>query len=211
MIDIDLNGVTYEVPSSAADTNWAAKQVAFEQAVAADITTNADDIAALETAATPAAVVGTAGSGTGISGASTSYGRNVVHKITVGFTALQNASTSKDVTLWVLPAKSRVLRVISDVTAAFTGGSISAVAMVCGRAAGGDQYLLTHSVLSGTGARGTQQTELGAGVVGGTGFSSDIIWTTTTTVQARFTSTSADLSDLTTGSTTFYIECCTYP
>jgi hypothetical protein len=34
MIDIDVWGVDYQVPSSAADTNWAAKQVAFEQAVA---------------------------------------------------------------------------------------------------------------------------------------------------------------------------------
>lgn len=34
MITITVDGVSYEVPSSAADTNWAAKQVAFEQALA---------------------------------------------------------------------------------------------------------------------------------------------------------------------------------
>ena len=34
MIEITVDGVAYEVPSSAADTNWAAKQVAFEQALA---------------------------------------------------------------------------------------------------------------------------------------------------------------------------------
>jgi hypothetical protein len=34
LIDITVNGVDYEVPSSAADTNWAANQVAFEQALA---------------------------------------------------------------------------------------------------------------------------------------------------------------------------------
>lgn len=35
MISITINGVgTFEVPSNAADTNWAAKQVAFERGVA---------------------------------------------------------------------------------------------------------------------------------------------------------------------------------
>ncbi len=34
-VSITINGVAYDVPSSAADTNWAADQVAFEQAIAA--------------------------------------------------------------------------------------------------------------------------------------------------------------------------------
>lgn len=34
MISITVDGVAYEVPSNASDTNWAAKQVAFEQAMA---------------------------------------------------------------------------------------------------------------------------------------------------------------------------------
>jgi len=34
MINITVNGVSYPVPSSAADVNWAADQVAFEQALA---------------------------------------------------------------------------------------------------------------------------------------------------------------------------------
>jgi hypothetical protein len=33
-ISITVNSVAYDVPSSAADTNWAALQVAFEQALA---------------------------------------------------------------------------------------------------------------------------------------------------------------------------------
>lgn len=35
MISITIDGVAYPVPSNAADTNWAASQVAFEQAIAA--------------------------------------------------------------------------------------------------------------------------------------------------------------------------------
>lgn len=37
MIDITVLGTDYEVPSNASDTNWAAKQLAFEQAVAAGV------------------------------------------------------------------------------------------------------------------------------------------------------------------------------
>lgn len=37
MINVTVNGVVYPVPSSAADVDWAAKQVAFEQALAAAI------------------------------------------------------------------------------------------------------------------------------------------------------------------------------
>jgi len=219
-IEIEVTGVDYDVPSSAADTNWAAQQVAFEQALATAVNTASTDIddletdlAALSAAVEPPAVVGTAGSGTGISAASTSYGRNVVHQVTVGHAALAAAGgvTQTDITLWTLPAKTRVLRVIAQIDQTFTGGSISALVMTCGRAAGGTQYLLSSSVLASTGVRGVMQTELGAGVIGGTGFSSDIIWTTTTTVSARFTATGDDLDTLTTGSVTFYIECCTYP
>jgi len=37
VVDIEIAGVAYPVPSSARDTNWAAKQVAFEQALAATV------------------------------------------------------------------------------------------------------------------------------------------------------------------------------
>lgn len=39
MISITVNGTAYSVPSSAADTNWAANQVAFEQALASYVNT----------------------------------------------------------------------------------------------------------------------------------------------------------------------------
>lgn len=37
MIDIDIFGTDYPVPSGAADTNWAAQQIAFEQALASAV------------------------------------------------------------------------------------------------------------------------------------------------------------------------------
>lgn len=42
MISITVDGEAYEVPSNAADTNWAAKQLAFEQAVAEAVNTALD-------------------------------------------------------------------------------------------------------------------------------------------------------------------------
>lgn len=48
MINITVGGVVYPVPSSAADDNWAARQAAFEQALAAVVTTNTADVDALE-------------------------------------------------------------------------------------------------------------------------------------------------------------------
>ncbi len=59
MIDIDVNGVTYPVPSSAADTNWAAKQIAFEQGLAAGVN---EAIATAEAAEAAAASTGTVAS-----------------------------------------------------------------------------------------------------------------------------------------------------
>lgn len=47
MISITVNGVPYDVPSSAADTNWAADQVAFEQALAAAVNLALTDVTAL--------------------------------------------------------------------------------------------------------------------------------------------------------------------
>lgn len=212
MITISVDGEDFEVPSSAADVNWAAKQVAFEQAVVAyvdDVNTLAEAAAPTATVA-PTAVVGTAGSGEGISGAATNYGRHVVHKISLSYTALGVDDTTKDVTLWTLPAKTRVLRVIADVTQEFLGGLIADVTLVVGNSTGGDEYLLTQDVFAGVGTYGASQAELGDGVVGGTGFSGDLTWSSTTVVQCRFVSDEV-MSALTQGAATFYIECCTYP
>lgn len=218
MIDITVIDTPYEVPSSAADTNWAAKQVAFEQALASGITVNRERIGELETdlgdltvAVMPEDVEGTAGSGTGISSASTNYGRHVVHKITVTRAAINVDSLTADVTLWTLPAKTRVLRVVADVTATFTGGAVSDCDVTVGNSAGGAQYLLSFDVDTATGVYGDAQTELGTAIVGGASFAGDLTWATTTVVQCRFTAVGAFLSELTTGSATFYIEVCTYP
>jgi len=216
-VSITVDGTDYDVPSSAADTNWAADQVAFEQAVATYLdevgTESAASTAALATlsaAVKPTGVVGTAGSGTGITASSTNYGRHVVHKITVGFAAMDVASTTESIILWTLPAKTRVLRVIADVTSEFLGGIISAVTLKTGVTEGGEQLLLSGNVLTTPITLGALQAQLGVDLLGGTSFSTDVFWSGTV-VRGSFTSVGANLSELTQGSVTFYIECCTYP
>jgi hypothetical protein len=206
MISITVDGVAMDVPSSAADVNWAADQVAFEQALVDYVDSVQEQV---DEGVSGAA--GTAGSGTGISGALTYGNRSVVHTITVDSTALNVADTEANVTLWTLPAKTRITRVIADVTTEFTGGAISAVTLTVGRAAGDDEFLLIGNVFAAPITLGNTQAELGAGVLGGGSFASDITWGATQAVVAQFLSTTANLNALTAGSVTFYIECCTYP
>lgn len=159
----------------------------------------------------PGGLSGTAGSGTGITTNATAEIRHHLHKITVARTALTAAATTQDITLWTIPAKTRVLRLIEDVTAAFddAAGPISAVTTTCGTSAGGNQYLLSGSVFAVT-TLGDVVAEMGAGLVSAT--LADLpSMSGTTAVQCRWTSTGGNLNTLTTGSSTFYLEEITYP
>jgi hypothetical protein len=154
---------------------------------------------------------GTAGSGTGITTGRTAALQHYVHKITVARTALTAAATTQDVTIWTVPAKTRVLRMVEDVTAAFddAAGPISAVTTTCGTSAGGAQYLASGSVFS-VNTLGDVAAEIGAGLTSAT--VADIpSFSATTAIQCRWTSTGGNLSTLTTGSSDFYIEAVTYP
>jgi hypothetical protein len=154
--------------------------------------------------------IGTAGSGTGFSTIKSGLLRSVVQKITVARTALTAAATTQDLTIWTIPAKTRLSRVIADVTAAFddAAGPISAVTMTCGKTAGGAEYLVSGSVFTTT-TLGDATAEVGASL--NTYFGDLPSWSATTAVQCRFTSTGGNLSTLTTGSVTYYLEWIVYP
>lgn len=162
---------------------------------------------------TSAVTTGTPASGTGITAVATSQIRNYVHKVTVINTALAAAGTS-DVTLHVTPVNTRIARVVADVTQVFTGGTLSAMTVQCGNAAGGTQYLLANSVFTAQNTWGDVVAEMGAGLVSATladfgtvaaGVPGAI------TVQCRFTCTGANCNAATQGSVTFYVEGVTYP
>lgn len=152
---------------------------------------------------------GTAPTATGVTVKSVGDMAHRVHKVSVAYTALTgNAGTTGDVTLWTTPPKTRVLRVIADVRVPFTGGSISACAMTGGRTAGGNQYLLSCDVFTAAAVFGDVVAEMGAGVVSAT--LAD--WQAAAqTIQARFTSSSDNLSALTAGLVDIYIETISYP
>ncbi len=233
MLNITVNGVVFPVPSSARDQDWAAQQVAFLQALAAGVNANTTAAAAAAASAAAAAasaaaasaaaaavsagalpsdVVGDPGSGPGFSAPSTNYGRHVVHKITVGYQALNVAASSTTIVLWQLPARTRVLRVVADVTEAFAAGSLTNMNVEVGDPVSTtDDFLLSFDAIT-TGTFGQLQPELGAGVLGGTGFASDLLaWTSTQDVTGTFSAVGDVLDALTQGSVSFYIECCTYP
>lgn len=148
---------------------------------------------------------GTAGSGTGYTTNATGALVTKVHKVTMLRTALTNAATTEDENIWLMPAKTRVLRVVADVTAGFddAAGPISAVTMTCGITAGGAEYLASGSVFTAN-TRGDAAAEIGANLLSAT--VADIpSMSSTTQIQCRFTSTGGNLSTLTTGAVTFYI------
>lgn len=154
---------------------------------------------------------GTAGSGTGYTTNETAQVVHQVHKITVARTALTAAATTEDETIWTVPAKTRVMRVIVDVTAAFddAAGPITAVTIQCGPSAGSATYVPATSVFT-VNTIGDVAAEIGTALTSAT--IADIpSFSATTAISCRFTSTGGNLSTLTTGSATFYIEHMVYP
>jgi hypothetical protein len=155
-------------------------------------------------------LAGTAGSGTGITVNTTGHVGGYVHKITVAETALTAAATTQDITLWTLPAKTRLVRiVVSDVTG-FTGGGLTAMTVACGPTAGTTTYLPAGSIFTTGAVLGDAAAEIGTALTPATW--ADIpSMTATSTVSCRFTSTTANVVAATAGTASFYIEAVTYP
>jgi hypothetical protein len=154
------------------------------------------------------ATVGTAASGTGITAVYSGAVRRFVHKVTVTNAAMTAAGTT-DITLAVTPTNARIERVLAEVTQVFSGGALSAVAVTCGKSAGGNEYLLSHSQLSATGAFGDVVAEMGAGLVSATLADMGTVSAGVPgaiTVQCRYTCTGANCNAATQGSTTYYVE-----
>lgn len=162
----------------------------------------------------PKSAPGTAGSGTGFTTNYTNAIVHRVHKITVTEAALAAAAGTEDETIWTIPAKTRVLRMIAEVTQTFSGGALTNVTMTCGTSAGGNQYLVGGAQcdvgITETPVCGDVAADIGAGLTSAT--VADIpSFTGTTAIQCRFTCTGANCVAATTGSVTFYIEHLVYP
>lgn len=200
------NGVTQGVSFSGADTSVRAA-TGFTVHLNDGATSVADFSAANGIQALQ--VAGTAGSGTGITTNVTASVRQFVHKITVAETALTAAATTQDVTIWTVPGKTRLTRIVADATVGFTGGGLTNMTVTCGSAPGSTNYLLSGSIFAAA-TLGDVAAEIGAGLLSAT--VADIpSFSSTTGISCRFTSTTANVVAATAGSVTFYIEGVTYP
>lgn len=153
-------------------------------------------------------VVDGAPSATGVTVLEKGAVRHLCHVVKVDYTAVNGtAGTTADVTLWTLPAGFLLQRVIVDVTTVFAGGSISDCDVTVGSSAGGNQYLLSFDVDTAAIVAGDVVAEIGAGLVDAT--RADLTVSSNamaaTTLQCRFTSAGANLTDLTGGSMRVYI------
>lgn len=149
-------------------------------------------------------IQGTPTGGTGITSVSPANITRFYSKVTYAYTAVTAAATSQDLTVWTFPARTIVHRVIADVTAGFDDGAgpMSASTISCGSSAGGTQHLLANSAFTAN-TLGDATAELGASAAAVAGHN---YWTVGGILSCRFTSTGANLSTMTAGSVTFYIE-----
>lgn len=112
-----------------------------------------------------------------------------------------------DSALCTLPAKTRVLSVIADTTILYTGGSASAVSLLAGAAGGGQHLIAVHDVKTAAVTKGLADADLGTGMTRAAAIQGGWMpsWTGTTVINARISVTGDTASNLTQGSTTFYI------
>lgn len=163
-------------------------------------------------------VIGTNPAGTGIT-VSHSGGRanHFVLKVVIDYTNFTTNGNDHDVTLWTVPAKTRVLRVVGDITAGFTDGAgpITTMVLTVGKVAGGNTYLVGAAPIDAmaTGTHGLVLADAGTDLDDAYG---DVpSWSAPTAISARFAADSPvatlGVTNLTAGSATFYIDCEIYP
>lgn len=130
-----------------------------------------------------------------------------VYKSTLTFANFSAAALTADATIATLPAKVRLTGIIADVTTAFTGGAVSAATMVCGKTAGGNEYLVSFDVFTAAILIGDADAELGASITrAGSIQGGDLpSWTATTAAQCRLTTVTANTDALTAGTIIYYL------
>jgi hypothetical protein len=133
-----------------------------------------------------------------------------LYKITKAFAAwkaLAANSLTADMTILVMPAKTKIVAIYSDTTQTYAGTGITAATIVIGKSAGGGEYIASHDVLSAVVTKGLADADMGTEMTQAAKIQdgSVVDWANPITVTARLTTTDAHTDDLTAGSTTFYI------
>uniref|UniRef100_A0A6M3INS2 Uncharacterized protein n=1 Tax=viral metagenome TaxID=1070528 RepID=A0A6M3INS2_9ZZZZ len=157
--------------------------------------------------ATRAAI--TVGSGAGITVNVTGDLNRQLYKVTTTYAAYTDADTTKGIVIATLPAKMKIVGFYADTTAAYTGGATNAATMVVGiTAESAAEIIASHNVFAGAILAGDADTEMGTSMTRAAAIQGGYMpsWTGTTAIYATLVIVNDILSNLTAGSTTFYIE-----
>lgn len=154
----------------------------------------------------------TLGSASGVTGVDTGSG---LAKVTVSRTGIVCASTNCDITLATLPAKTKIVGLVAEVTQTFACTATctsSTLSITAGKTAGGTEYLLSFDVDAALIRVGLSSATAGASLVASAAGGGDVpSWTGTTTLQMRFISGTGNIgngsaTNLSQGSVDFYIQ-----
>jgi len=151
----------------------------------------------------------TVGSGTGITVNTTANVNAIVYKVTTTYGAYTDSDTTKGIVICTLPAKTKIVGVYADTTAAYTGGAVSATTLRVGiTAEDAAEVIADHDVKTAVVTKGLADADMGTSMTRAAAIQGGYLpsWSSTTAIYATINTTTANTSALTAGSTTFYIE-----
>lgn len=128
--------------------------------------------------------------------------RRTVQNVTIPFASLQVAALTNTLTIAGIPSNARIVGAMSDVTATF-GGTAGTLTFRLGTSSGGQELLLDFDGTA-TGFKGNADADLGTGLARATAVQGGVTLTSLAAGSAflKLTSSSGNLSGLTTGSIT---------
>lgn len=150
--------------------------------------------------------IATSGSGSGVTvNYAGKLGRQIL-KITMTYAAFTAAAKTKSLTIATVPAKTRIVGCIADITIAFTGGGESAATLAVGLTTG-DQIILAADVLTAAATYGLADSDLGANFARADAIQGGYVpsWSASEAITATLVTTTNNISSLTAGSVTFYL------
>lgn len=151
----------------------------------------------------------TAGAGTGITVNRVGHVNTQLYKVTTTYAAYTDSDATKGIVIATLPAKTKIVGFYSDTTVKYTGGSTDAATMVVGiTSESAAEIIASHDVYAAAILVGDADADMGTAMTRAAAIQGGYLpsWTGTTAIYATLAITSDVLSNLTTGSTTFYIE-----
>ena len=129
------------------------------------------------------------------------------YKITTPYSSFSSAGTTFDLTIYALPAKTRLVSVLADSTVAWTGTACTAITAQLGKSAGGVEYLIAFDAKTATIRRGLADADLGTSINRATAVQGGDLpsFTAETNLSVRVTTTLCNTNALTAGSIDWYL------